>query len=634
VAANVRLLNADASANASPSGTHSTGTVAPAGGSALYLLARARRDNHTTAWSWAVSGGSLSWSQVYDSGEIDEGGFGSAFAGRYTVWRAVAGGSPGSFAVTSDPTGAGSANYYHNLTLWEVIGDDTGFVEAAEAHGSTSPFAPTLSGTPAGPVLGMAAIDAGSVGTWSALTDGAAYTGEESGNNHVVGIVHQDGAGTSVSVPVSATSLVAMALIVEIDEDATDRVRQIHGAGLPVTYPTTATGDLLVLVYVNDGGDNQTTPTGWTRLDTDAGTSVEGGAYYRIVGGTPPTGTFTLGVSGEEATWVIWHFPASLWHGTTPPEMTRATAATGTPDCPSLTPSGWDASAEDTYWLAAVARDDDDNMASVASSGYDATYAYSTSSITANGVEIGAGWRVAATATENPGAASVTGTGEEWFAWTIAVRPASTGGQTATAGGASGATAAGSATLTATGQATATAGGATSATSAGGATLTGGSVTVTAGGATGAGDAGPATLTPAGQATATAGGASGSSTAGSATVTATGQATATAGGASSATSAGPADLSSGALTTAGGATGTSNAGPATLTAAGQVTVTAGGATSTTGAGPATATATSAATVDVDHHAWPAPPRHRIVAGDPRHRAWQAPARHTATGGHP
>lgn len=49
---------------------------------------------------------------------------------------------------------------------------------------------------------------------------------------------------------------------------------------------------------------------------------------------------------------------------------------------------------------------------------------------------------------------------------------------------------------------------------------------------------------------------------------------------------------------------------------------------------ASGAATSAATVDVDHRAWPAPARHRVVATDPRHRAWPAPARHTATGGHP
>jgi len=187
-------------------------------------------------------------------------------------------------------------------------------------------------------------------------------------------------------------------------------------------------GDLVVLFFYNDGGDNQSPETGFTRFDSNGGSTMEAGAYYRICDGLE-TGNIidadpNFGVSREGYNCHAIIFRVGDWHGTTVPEAgTRTGSTSGTIDPPSLTPSGWDASAEDTIWIICGGRDDDDGI-SAASSGYSTNYAMTENN---NQVEMATSWRIAAAATENPGIYTQVGTAEEWVAYTIAIRPAPAG---------------------------------------------------------------------------------------------------------------------------------------------------------------------------------------------------------------
>ena len=187
-----------------------------------------------------------------------------------------------------------------------------------------------------------------------------------------------------------------------------------------------AAGDLVIVLFANDGGDNQTTPGGTyalTRFDPgNIGTTVEFGAYYRICSGSE-TGTLiaseaTFGISGEEYSWHTLKIPAAEWHGTTPPECARVRASSGTANPPSLNPSGWDVEA--TTWICAVARDDNDGFSSLGAN-YAANFGYSYGS--SRGPEIASSWYVNEAASEDPPLSTHVGTYEEYIAFTIAVRP-------------------------------------------------------------------------------------------------------------------------------------------------------------------------------------------------------------------
>ena len=167
-----------------------------------------------------------------------------------------------------------------------------------------------------------------------------------------------------------------------------------------------SSGDLFILFFYNDGGDNQGTgPAELTRIGTgDQGTSMEAGCYYRECTGSETSNVFTteadfggMGNEGYNAHWFL--IPAAEWHGTDLPEVDDAHATSGTVDPPSLTPAGWDASAEDTIWIIAGGRDDDDGISAV-SSGYSTNEQLTENT---NQVEVGTSFRIAAVAAENPG---------------------------------------------------------------------------------------------------------------------------------------------------------------------------------------------------------------------------------------
>lgn len=132
-----------------------------------------------------------------------------------------------------------------------------------------------------------------------------------------------------------------------LDGDATQ-----HLIAMPAAVNA---GDLLIVIFSNDGAATVATPADWNLLDSAVqGTTNRLSNYYKIAVGNEGGTTVDFVTSATEEA-VAHVYRISGWHGTTPPEV--GTAATGnntTPDSPQLTPS-W--GAEDTLWLAAYGAD-------------------------------------------------------------------------------------------------------------------------------------------------------------------------------------------------------------------------------------------------------------------------------------
>jgi hypothetical protein len=198
------------------------------------------------------------------------------------------------------------------------------------------------------------------------------------------------------------------------DTDATD-----HYVNMP---STTDAGDLLIVLFTNDGTATVITPAGWTALASNAGNgAVRLSVYYKIAGGTEGSTTVNFITSAAEEA-VAQVYRITNWHGTTPPEISAAVTGTSTrPNAASLSPAGWDVA--DTLWLAVAGQDRGDQSGTTA---YPASYTDGTSTLSSDGTgscRTLSARRVLATASENPGAFTIP-VSEQWVAFTIAVRPA------------------------------------------------------------------------------------------------------------------------------------------------------------------------------------------------------------------
>ena len=216
------------------------------------------------------------------------------------------------------------------------------------------------------------------------------------------------------TVPALAAPAVASVTKTAFGADTT-----AHYVNMPATINA---GDLLIVLFTNDGSATVTTPGGWNALASNAnGSYIRLSVYYKIAAGTE-SGTpvnFVTSASEEAAAQV---YRITDWHGTTPPEI--STAATGTstrPDPASLNPAGWDLA--DTLWLAVAGQDRGDQSGTTA---YPASYTDGISTLsspTMGNCRTLSARRVLAAASEDPGAFTIPAS-EQWVAFTIAVRPA------------------------------------------------------------------------------------------------------------------------------------------------------------------------------------------------------------------
>jgi len=215
------------------------------------------------------------------------------------------------------------------------------------------------------------------------------------------------------AVPALAAPVVAVVTETVFDTDTTE-----HNVDMPATVNA---GDLLIVLFTNDGSAIVTTPAGWTQLASNAnGAAVRLSVYYKIAEGTEGGATVNFVTSAaEQAAAQVYRI--TDWHGTTLPEI--STAATGTstrPNPASLELTGWDVA--DTLWIAVAGQDRGDQGEPTA---YPASYTDGISTLSSNGTgscRTHSARRVLNAASENPGAFTIP-VSEQWVAFTIAVRP-------------------------------------------------------------------------------------------------------------------------------------------------------------------------------------------------------------------
>lgn len=198
-------------------------------------------------------------------------------------------------------------------------------------------------------------------------------------------------------------------------------------------------GDLVLVFFANDGGDNQSTPSSpeaLTRIDSgDGAADVSGGVYVRVCDGTE-TGdlvstTVAAAASGfnvntEEYGCHVLKVPASLWSGNISEVICsiKQEVTSGTINPPQVTPS-WDGTAEEWTAVVFATRDDDDGISSLTAN-YAPNFLRTASG--ANGPEIASSWRALTAASEDPGSATQTGTAEAIVSVTVAIRGPIVGG--------------------------------------------------------------------------------------------------------------------------------------------------------------------------------------------------------------
>jgi hypothetical protein len=215
------------------------------------------------------------------------------------------------------------------------------------------------------------------------------------------------------TVPALAAPVVASVTETEFGSDTTD-----HYVDMPATVDA---GDLLIVLFTNDGNATVTTPGGWTELASDDNTAVRCSVCYKIaVGDEDGTTVDFVTSASEQAAAQVYRI--TNWHGTTPPEISTAAKSTSThPNPTSLDPAGWDVA--DTLWIAVAGQDRGDQTGPTA---YPAYYTNGISTLSADddtsSCRTHSARRVLAAASENPGAFTIPQT-EEWVAFTIAVRP-------------------------------------------------------------------------------------------------------------------------------------------------------------------------------------------------------------------
>jgi hypothetical protein len=217
---------------------------------------------------------------------------------------------------------------------------------------------------------------------------------------------------------VTAVPALAAPVVASVTETAFGSDTTNHNVTMPGTVNE---GDLLIVLFTNEGSATVTTPDGWTTLASNAANAaVRLSVCYKTAAGTE-AGTVVDFVTSAAEQAAAQVYRITDWHGTTPPEI--STAATGTSTAPnpaSLNPAGWDVAS--TLWIAVAGQDRGDQSGTTA---YPASYADGTSTVssfTTGSCRIYSASRVLAAASENPGAFTIP-VWEEWVAFTIAVRP-------------------------------------------------------------------------------------------------------------------------------------------------------------------------------------------------------------------
>lgn len=204
-------------------------------------------------------------------------------------------------------------------------------------------------------------------------------------------------------------------------------------ADFALTLPAGVTvGDLLVVnaAYDGDGTQIVAVGSGWTRAaNITSSTALTAAVFWKIADGND---ALTLDLQGNSAgeTGVAVCYRITGHAATGPVECAQTEAyivdgtVTATPNPPSLSPS-WGAA--DTLWIAAASWDNASRTLSSYPSGYTANQALANGGVASANVAAAMATRELNAATEDPGVFTISA-GDQWAAFTIAIKPASSGG--------------------------------------------------------------------------------------------------------------------------------------------------------------------------------------------------------------
>lgn len=122
------------------------------------------------------------------------------------------------------------------------------------------------------------------------------------------------------------------------DSPATETTTTGSTTSKTVNLPTVAVGDLLILIYVNNGNGSpsSTPPTGWTLLNSGNNHAT----YYRSCDGSEgSTVTVTVTNGAQNSKPIVIRIPAALRDTAANPESGVSQVSTASPNPPSVTAS-------------------------------------------------------------------------------------------------------------------------------------------------------------------------------------------------------------------------------------------------------------------------------------------------------
>lgn len=181
-----------------------------------------------------------------------------------------------------------------------------------------------------------------------------------------------------------------------------------------------ASGDLIIILHFSDSPAlSATVPSPWVEIKDVLYVSVATVFVAYLIASGGETQVIVTKAVTERFSAIAIRISAASWHGTTPPEISTGVTGTSTlPDPDSLDPAGW--GTENTMWIAVMAMDDSAGTNTVS------VYPYASNNLKATGVSSAGNGAIATTesavASINPGTFTITS--DEWWAGTMAVRPA------------------------------------------------------------------------------------------------------------------------------------------------------------------------------------------------------------------
>ncbi|HEY3495457.1 MAG TPA: hypothetical protein VGK73_12260, partial [Polyangiaceae bacterium] len=212
----------------------------------------------------------------------------------------------------------------------------------------------------------------------------------------------------------------------------TTATHQNHNVPMPASV---VAGDLLLVLFANDGSASVTTPSGWTQLwTTPAGTTtaVRFGGYAKVAAGSEGGTTVNFVTSAaEQAAAQVYRISKESWSGvlTGPSGIVVASPATGTgtfPNPPLLTISPPNYPSTRLLFIACAAHDREYLQGATQPGG---GYTPSPALRTGSSANTGACTILSARRTvegepqsDDPGTFSFL-TGDDWVAMTLAIRP-------------------------------------------------------------------------------------------------------------------------------------------------------------------------------------------------------------------